>query len=79
MLNSSFEPIELPQELPQKLYGDEIRLKQVLINLVKNALKFCAHQDIKIKVAYDTIGQKMVVHVVDQGRGISKDEKDKLF
>ena len=34
----------LPGKLPKKLYGDHIRLKQVLVNLTKNALKFSYQQ-----------------------------------
>ena len=39
--------------LPETLYGDGLRLKQVLINLVKNALKFTHKGKITIHVAYD--------------------------
>lgn len=43
-----------PAKLPLKLYGDQIRLKQVLVNLTKNALKFSINQWVKIKACYDT-------------------------
>ncbi len=42
------------QALPEFLLGDERRLKQVLINLVKNAKKFTDKGGIEIKVSYST-------------------------
>ena len=52
--------------------GDQIRLKQVLVNLTKNALKFSYSRPIKIRVAYDKIAQLLRVQVVDKGRGIKQ-------
>ena len=53
------------------LYGDERRMKQVLINLVKNALKFTSNGTIKVKASYNPIEQQLVLHVEDSGVGIS--------
>ena len=61
------------------MYGDELRLKQVLINLVKNALKFTIRGMIKIVMAYDETDGKLFVHVADNGKGISENEIPKLF
>ena len=65
--------------MPEVLYGDVMRLKQVLINLIKNSLKFTKHGTIKIFTAYDKVKQMLEVHVVDSGRGITKSEMSTLF
>ena len=65
--------------LPDKLYGDQIRLKQILINLTKNALKFTLRGNIHILASYDEEQAKLIVHVVDTGKGISNREMNVLF
>ena len=56
-----------------------MRLKQVLINLIKNALKFTNDGEVKIFMAYDKIQQELQVQCVDTGKGISEDEMTRLF
>ena len=45
-------------------------MKQVLINLVKNALKFTEMGEIKIRAAYDATTSMLLVSVTDSGKGI---------
>ena len=61
------------------LLGDEIRLQQVLINLIKNALKFTLKGFIEIASSYNFIENKLTVHVRDSGCGISEKDLQKLF
>ena len=65
--------------LPFKLVGDQVRLQQVLINLTKNALKFTRKGRITLYIAYDYSQEQLQVHVEDTGKGIAKDELNKLF
>ena len=65
--------------MPNELYGDATRLKQVLINLIKNALKFTRNGKIKIFFAFDAEKSKLVVKVVDTGKGFAKQEGANLF
>ena len=59
--------------------GDERRFKQVLINLVKNALKFTSCGSIEIISAYDHALKCLTVHVKDTGAGIEPEDIPKLF
>ncbi len=51
---------------------------QILVNLVKNALKFSREGPIRLFVAYDPEEFQLTVQVVDEGKGILPDEKDKI-
>ena len=65
--------------LPDQLLGDHIRLQQILINLVKNALKFCRRGTVRVVTAYDSDAEMLKVHVVDTGRGILEEDIERLF
>lgn len=60
------------------VYADQVRLKQVLINLIGNAIKFTDTGGITIAVASRVNGM-VVVKVSDTGRGISEENKYLLF
>jgi len=80
---------EIHETLPEKLTGDPIRLGQVLINLVNNAIKFTDKGGITIKVSPGTMNgiiskteaaSYMVrFEIIDTGVGISDDSQQKLF
>lgn len=67
--------------MPEVLLGDQVRLKQILINLVKNALKFTTHRNglVRVIMAYDYEKDLLKVHVVDTGKGIREEDMAKLF
>lgn len=65
--------------LPAQLHGDVIRLKQVLINLVKNALKFTVGGTINILVSYDFEESHLIFKIMDTGKGFRSEDKPKLF
>ncbi|WP_229426873.1 hybrid sensor histidine kinase/response regulator [Massilia atriviolacea] len=72
-------------DVPQILMGDPLRLGQVLINLVGNALKFTAHGHIQLRVerAKDWQGDEKQVRlcfsVEDSGVGIRPEQQERLF
>ena len=71
----------MPFPLPEELRGDELRLKQILINLTKNAMKFTRHENSKIVifVAFDHQDEMLRVCVSDNGKGIEKCEQKLIF
>ena len=59
-----------------------MRLTQVLINLVKNSIKFCQRKNgskIVVLSAFNQHTSMLTVAVIDTGRGIDANEKKKLF
>jgi signal transduction histidine kinase len=68
--------VQEPANLPT-VKGDAIRLKQIILNLVNNAIKFTETGSVTIDLAQD---EKMVkVRVVDTGMGMTEDELKGLF
>lgn len=68
--------------LPPALMGDPTRLRQVLINLVNNAVKFTDHGAVAVRVAAKEVGDKLTeisCSVQDTGIGVSPDQQEKLF
>lgn len=74
--------VNISQEIPEYLIGDELRLGQVLNNLISNAVKFTQTGQIIMDVAKTMEDEKEIelfFVVMDTGIGISEEEKDKLF
>ena len=72
----------LPPDLPQFVIGDAVRLKQVLLNLTGNAIKFTArgHVEIAIKVLqHDPTTARLRFSVRDTGIGMDATTQTKLF
>jgi PAS domain S-box-containing protein len=71
--------LKLSLKMPERLIikGDERRTKQVIINLVSNAVKFTDRGEIEIKV--EKKDEEVKVSVTDTGIGIKKENMEKLF
>ncbi len=69
--------LEAPEELPD-VFGDEDRIKQVLTNLVDNAIKYSVRGD-TINVRVTTDSNSVIVEVEDHGPGIEEDDQKKMF
>lgn len=69
--------MSIGQEVPEYIYADKTRAKQIVINLVGNAIKFTKQGEIRVRVYLEL--DKIVLEVKDTGIGISKEEQDKLF
>ena len=74
--------LDVDDNLPSFIHGDAQRLKQVLVNLANNAVKFTDNGDIHIVVDCHTKTEKATYidfSVVDEGIGISEENIPKLF
>ena len=78
-LTTSFK---LAPGIPERLVGDEPRLRQVLLNLLNNAIKFSSQGAIAVSVALETLAggeATLRFSVSDQGVGISPETRRRLF
>jgi len=64
-------------DLPEFIRADGIRLRQVLINLLGNAVKFTVDGGVKLTVTYND--ERMMVTVSDTGPGISVEDQERVF
>lgn len=74
--------LAVDEKLPQKLYADDVRLRQVLINLLTNAVKYTKNGQVALRIYVEEVkGENAVVRyeVSDTGIGIKKEDLDKLF
>lgn len=74
--------IEGAKDVPKSLYGDSLRIKQILLNLLGNAVKFTKEGYIKLAVSCSPGKEDVVVlhfDVIDTGIGIRKEDAAKLF
>jgi signal transduction histidine kinase/CheY-like chemotaxis protein len=74
-----FKIIENSQPLPHNIIADEVKLKQVLVNLVNNAIKFTDKGHVAFGYEVDEQNSKIVFKIQDTGIGIDKDKHQYVF
>ncbi len=67
----------LTDDVPGLYLGDPVRLRQVLLNLISNAVKFTSQGFVRVDVLREN--QDVVIAVTDSGIGLSPDKIDQLF
>ncbi len=73
---------EIDESIPSTLYGDDVRLRQIIINLLTNAVKYTPAGHVRLKIKPLEIRDKKIkleVAVSDTGIGIKEEDLDKLF
>ncbi len=74
--------LEVPSDLPLRVYGDEKRLRQILVNLLGNAIKFTHHGQVSLQV--ETLSARegnrcLRLEVVDTGIGMQPEQVEQIF
>ncbi len=66
-------------EVPNKLLSDPVRLRQILMNLVGNAVKFTTAGQVLVSMRFDPLDQTLEIDVEDTGIGIASDVVSQVF
>ena len=77
----SFE-VDLDPETPSVLWGDEIRIKQIIINLLNNAVKYTSTGTVRLEIQSENAGDnriELIICVSDTGIGIRQEVIPTLF
>ena len=84
---------DISPDIPDRLFGDEVRVKQILVNILNNAVKFTQHGSIKLSIRHEKITAyqsdrddfdhnekcRLLVSVQDTGIGIKESDLEKIF
>ncbi|HWK50907.1 MAG TPA: response regulator [Steroidobacter sp.] len=62
---------------PPSLLGDGQRIRQIVVNLISNAMKFTHQGGVRVAAQFD--GKECTIDVIDSGEGIPKDKRDLIF
>ena len=71
--------VNISDDLPKVLYGDKIRIKQVINNFLSNAIKYTEKGQIEFRVDWIHESSALNISVIDTGNGIKPEDKEKLF
>ncbi|WP_351089249.1 PAS domain S-box protein [Shewanella sp. S1-49-MNA-CIBAN-0167] len=81
--NKNVEVIfDLDPAIPYLIEGDELRLRQVLLNLAGNAIKFTSEGHVIVSVhcnKFDANQVNLIISITDTGIGITPEQRDKIF
>lgn len=68
--------------IPSKLFGDEVRIRQIIVNLLTNAIKYTRQGDVVLTADWEEVDANnmiLIISVKDTGIGISEENLEKLF
>ncbi|MCM1213015.1 MAG: DegV family EDD domain-containing protein [Lachnospiraceae bacterium] len=74
--------VDIDPEIPSMLYGDEVRIKQVVSNLLTNAVKYTESGSVTLTAKNERVAPDVIllrISVEDTGKGIRKDSLKDLF
>ena len=77
--------LRVDERIPSRLFGDDVRLRQILVNLLSNAIKYTEQGSVALEVTFDEMSQEigqtveLVFRVRDTGIGIREEDLEQLF
>ena len=75
--------VDIDQRIPDKLFGDDLHIRQVLVNLLGNAFKYTAEGSVtlSVKLISESENKKAILRfsVKDTGQGIKQEDMDKIM
>lgn len=73
--------VYVDEKLPSRLKGDDVRIRQILVNLLNNAVKYTEHGSVTLRISGETINEiaNIKFQVEDTGIGIKEEDIEKLF
>jgi signal transduction histidine kinase/CheY-like chemotaxis protein/streptogramin lyase len=71
--------LDIGPELPRQFHMDATRVRQILLNLMNNALKFTDHGAIRLRARRMRIDDMVLIEVEDSGPGMTASERERLF
>ncbi|TGL87611.1 response regulator [Leptospira congkakensis] len=74
--------LNISPKVPRNIFADSLRLRQILLNLIGNALKFTLKGEIQIKISSEPKENneyEFLFEVIDTGIGINPENRDKIF
>jgi PAS domain S-box-containing protein len=70
---------EIDPRLPRYIYGDSVRFRQILTNLIANAVKFTPAGQVSVRLRTDESSSMITCDVVDSGIGVEESVKERIF
>ncbi len=71
--------LQVDEKVPSVLWGDEIRVRQVMMNIINNAVKYTQKGGVTVKISFERMLERLKVVVSDTGMGIKEEDMDRLF
>jgi len=70
---------EIDPRLPDHIYGDSVRFRQILTNLIANAIKFTPSGGVHVKLALQEADGMLHCEVIDSGIGVADSVRERIF
>ena len=71
--------VSISERIPDVLFGDRLRIKQIINNLLSNAIQYTDHGRVNFFVNWLDASSALSITVADTGRGVKPEDIDKLF